>query len=446
MNPSIIPFIPSTPSYTSPSQRSNRSINALNSSIGEGNNAEYDSSIPEQHSRGDNHNNNHNKVQQLPGLPHPSVTSPLNSSSHQTRASAGSIGNGSTNNHNNNNNNNNSLNKALSPKHVRAAKVAVTPSKNKIMSHSPNCGLDDEEEEVCLICQLALWPDQYYGYVEQWTEVPNRPQKKLVVRQANLGGSGGHHGQFGVHDVYGGNRDGNGYNNGNNNHNNNNNNNNSGEYFSQRSGGNNVGSNFDNNQQNNQQNNISELLSPHGLNKTGGILPQQPLSSTSGFHAAQVQGIDGPSNGLNSVSGNGYNHKNNQNSPIIPPQDQQKTSYGGHIQHPQKNQFLFPTLPATLLHSQPTQEIIEITEIPEIGPYEVISVCAANGHAKIHSACCEQWLWHCAEQQIHVKCSICRLSVPLQIDIVSNVSKALPKIQQMRSVVTTNNLNILYKP
>jgi len=75
--------------------------------------------------------------------------------------------------------------------------------------------------------------------------------------------------------------------------------------------------------------------------------------------------------------------------------------------------------------------------VPPISHGEVVSLCAAATHSRMHATCAEDYLWHNAETQQHAKCPVCRLSLPLAVDLVKRVDRALEAINAARRYNST---------
>uniref|UniRef100_A0A0A9WSC1 Large proline-rich protein bag6-A n=1 Tax=Lygus hesperus TaxID=30085 RepID=A0A0A9WSC1_LYGHE len=69
---------------------------------------------------------------------------------------------------------------------------------------------------------------------------------------------------------------------------------------------------------------------------------------------------------------------------------------------------------------------------PIYSRHEVVSICAASGHARMHAQCADDWLYHLSISQTHAKCPICRLSLPLVVDIVKYVRQVMSVIDLIR--------------
>ncbi len=75
-----------------------------------------------------------------------------------------------------------------------------------------------------------------------------------------------------------------------------------------------------------------------------------------------------------------------------------------------------------------------LLNVPPVSFGEVVSVCAASTHARMHASCAEDYLWHSAAAQTHAKCPVCRLSVPLGVDLVRRVQQAMEALDVGRTL------------
>jgi hypothetical protein len=73
---------------------------------------------------------------------------------------------------------------------------------------------------------------------------------------------------------------------------------------------------------------------------------------------------------------------------------------------------------------------------------EVVSVCAASAHCRMHASCALEWLWDQAVRQGTAKCPVCRLTVPIAVDLVRRVQQTIPALDRLRAIMADHGVSI----